>query len=273
MSRAAVLACLLAAACSGPPPGPPPDRAPARPTEADARAALRSIAAAYAGLTSYAAGVEAEVISHVEGEVDRWGVRGRLVAARPFKFRWEGEAPWKVVAVSDGETLWTYLPEIRQVRARPAREAIGRFPRPPPGTDPTPSILLLPLVVRNDAFDVLSLGARTVRMSGGDLEIVWAEDEAFGTAAPEAATRYRRGEDGWVRDIEHEVSFRLGGARGKAGDTQTAGRSRVRILVRERHDAVVVDADVPDTTFVFEVPAGVRVVEEFSKEDIARLRR
>lgn len=41
--------------------------------------------------------------------------KGRLSLTRPNKFKWESEAPYEQVLVSNGETLWQYDPDLEQV--------------------------------------------------------------------------------------------------------------------------------------------------------------
>lgn len=267
----------LATACGDAPPPPSVERTP----QQSALSLLREIAAKYKSLRSYEADVDVLVEHFVEGDETKWRVRGRLTAARPLKFRWESTEPWRVTAVSDGETLWTHLPDLNLVRAQPAAAAVPRFPRNPSGTDPFPALILLPLVVRDDPQEVLTLGSRRYKVvearadAEPTVEVSWLDEEMYGTAMPEAVTRYTRGADGLVRSVEHEVWISTPGAR-RTGDSEAAVESRnarVRIRTRETHDVGRTDVAVADTAFLFTPPPGAQIVQEFPVEEIRSLRR
>ena len=49
--------------------------------------------------------------------------RGRVAFEKPNRMRWDYEAPDKQTIVGDGETLWIYQPEDRQVIKAPLGEA------------------------------------------------------------------------------------------------------------------------------------------------------
>lgn len=53
---------------------------------------------------------------------------GRFAIARPHKFRWEYQAPYKQVIVSDGNTLWSYDADLAQVTVRPIGQALRGSP-------------------------------------------------------------------------------------------------------------------------------------------------
>jgi outer membrane lipoprotein carrier protein len=53
---------------------------------------------------------------------------GQLWLARPGKFRWAYEQPYEQLLVCDGETIWMYDPDLRQVTVRPAQQALGGTP-------------------------------------------------------------------------------------------------------------------------------------------------
>ncbi len=54
--------------------------------------------------------------------------RGRLVMARPGRFRWEYTHPIGQLLVADGRYLWIYDPDLAQVTRRPVDEALGETP-------------------------------------------------------------------------------------------------------------------------------------------------
>ncbi|MFA5493811.1 MAG: outer membrane lipoprotein chaperone LolA [Porticoccaceae bacterium] len=55
-------------------------------------------------------------------------ITGTLTVARPGKVRWESDAPYEQLVVSDAETLWLYDPDLEQVTVRPFSHDISRTP-------------------------------------------------------------------------------------------------------------------------------------------------
>ncbi|HUS24157.1 MAG TPA: outer membrane lipoprotein chaperone LolA [Candidatus Binatia bacterium] len=53
---------------------------------------------------------------------------GRLDLQRPGRFRWSYEKPYEQLIVCDGETLWLYDPDLRQVTVRPAGATLQGTP-------------------------------------------------------------------------------------------------------------------------------------------------
>ncbi len=54
--------------------------------------------------------------------------KGRLWIERPNKFRWNYEEPYKQQIVSDGERLWVYDEDLKQVTVRPLKEGLLETP-------------------------------------------------------------------------------------------------------------------------------------------------
>lgn len=54
--------------------------------------------------------------------------KGRLWIERPNKFRWNYETPYKQQIVSDGEKLWVYDEDLKQVTVRPLKEGLLETP-------------------------------------------------------------------------------------------------------------------------------------------------
>ncbi|MBF0627507.1 MAG: outer membrane lipoprotein chaperone LolA [Magnetococcales bacterium] len=55
--------------------------------------------------------------------------RGQFSATRPGKFRWDYSAPYQQVIVSDGQQVWFYEPDLKQV----TRTSAGRLDKTPAG--------------------------------------------------------------------------------------------------------------------------------------------
>jgi outer membrane lipoprotein carrier protein len=53
---------------------------------------------------------------------------GRLWLARPGRFRWTYEQPYRQEIVCDGKTLWQYDPDLAQVMVRPAGATLQGTP-------------------------------------------------------------------------------------------------------------------------------------------------
>lgn len=54
--------------------------------------------------------------------------QGFFALSRPGKFRWSYERPYQQVLVSDGEKLWSYDPDLKQVTVRKLGAAFGASP-------------------------------------------------------------------------------------------------------------------------------------------------
>jgi outer membrane lipoprotein carrier protein len=53
---------------------------------------------------------------------------GVLMISRPGKFRWQIDKPYAQVLVGDGEKIWMYDPDLRQVTVRKVDAALGGTP-------------------------------------------------------------------------------------------------------------------------------------------------
>ena len=53
---------------------------------------------------------------------------GSFAYARPGRFHWEYERPYRQVLVGDGSTLWTWDPDLNQVTVRAIGDALGATP-------------------------------------------------------------------------------------------------------------------------------------------------
>ena len=109
-------------------------------------AALRLclIASVWAPLSVNAASAESELRQFVEsvrsfngrfsqvqtdehGELVSSGA-GLVAIARPGKFRWSYDQPYEQLMVCDGQTIWAYDPDLKQVTVRPAGETLAGTP-------------------------------------------------------------------------------------------------------------------------------------------------
>lgn len=53
---------------------------------------------------------------------------GVVMLSRPGKFRWQVDKPYSQLLVGDGEKVWIYDPELRQVTVRKVDQALGGTP-------------------------------------------------------------------------------------------------------------------------------------------------
>lgn len=53
---------------------------------------------------------------------------GEFSFERPGKFRWAYERPYRQLMVSDGKTLWSYDPELKQVSVKKLDHSLGASP-------------------------------------------------------------------------------------------------------------------------------------------------
>ncbi len=53
---------------------------------------------------------------------------GVVAIARPGKLRWDIQKPYPQLVVGDGEKIWIYDPELKQVTVRKAGQAISGSP-------------------------------------------------------------------------------------------------------------------------------------------------
>lgn len=97
--------------------------APSPALAADAIAQLRSFVAA----TRSAEGEFEQIVSARSGRRPQQAA-GRFAYARPGRFHWEYERPYRQVLVGDGSQLWTWDPDLNQVTVRALGDALGATP-------------------------------------------------------------------------------------------------------------------------------------------------
>lgn len=75
---------------------------------------------------------------------------GTLWIARPDRFRWDYDAPFKQQIVADGSRIWVYDKELKQVTVRPLTGGLGD----------TPAMLLAGRGKLDENFTIKSLGVQ-----------------------------------------------------------------------------------------------------------------
>ncbi|MHA7833545.1 MAG: outer membrane lipoprotein chaperone LolA [Algiphilus sp.] len=109
-----------------------------QPMAADASRSTKDVKATTTGAASAALKRFVEAVSSFEADFeqvqrDDTGFElerseGRFWLQRPGRFRWEVQSPFPQTVVADGETLWTYEPDLAQVTRRPAGAALAGTP-------------------------------------------------------------------------------------------------------------------------------------------------
>lgn len=75
---------------------------------------------------------------------------GVMMVSRPGKFRWQIEKPYSQLLVGDGEKVWMYDPDLRQVTVKKMSAALGS----------TPAALLVSTTALEKNFVLRELGER-----------------------------------------------------------------------------------------------------------------
>ena len=68
-----------------------------------------------------------QVVTNSFGEVLQRST-GRMHLQRPGRLRWEVDAPYPQLLLADGDSLWTYDPDLEQAVVQPLAEAIDGTP-------------------------------------------------------------------------------------------------------------------------------------------------
>jgi chaperone LolA len=84
-------------------------------------------------LQAFVAQTQSARASFTQQVVDKNGktqqsASGKLVFARPGKFRWEYQKPYEQLIVGDGNKLWVYDKELAQVTVKKLEGALGSSP-------------------------------------------------------------------------------------------------------------------------------------------------
>jgi len=95
--------------------------------------AVAATGQAEAALKDFVENVETFKADFVQVQRDDTGFElerseGRFWLSRPGRFRWQVRSPFAQTVVADGETLWSYEPDLAQVTRRPADAALAGTP-------------------------------------------------------------------------------------------------------------------------------------------------
>lgn len=149
---------------------------------------------------------------------------GLFQLSRPGKFRWKYERPYEQLIVCDGERIWTYEPDLRQVTVRPSADALSG----------TPAALLSSHTALQDEFHIEDRG---VAQGLQALRLTPKADADFSSI------------DLWTRD---GVPVRMVFVDTLGGSTEV------------RFDDIRINGKLDAAAFSFKPPKGVEVVESAS---------
>lgn len=181
------------------------------------------------GLAAFEAQFE-QVVTNSFGETLQRST-GRMHLQRPGMLRWEVDAPYPQLLLADGESLWTYDPDLEQATVQPLAEAI----------DGTPAAFLL---------DVGGPGAARfhVRRKAGE-----GGEEAHFVLEP-----------GDPSSVLHEATLSFTSAGAPAG---IAIVDHLNQHTRISFTAATVNPVLESALFEFEVPQGIDVIGDVPRPD------
>lgn len=150
---------------------------------------------------------------------------GSFAYARPGRFHWEYDRPYRQVLVGDGERLWSWDPDLNQVTVRTIGDAVGA----------TPAAILFGSGALEDSFELAE---------GGEHDgLAWAEARPKRTESGFESLRIGLA-DGQLRRMEMRDHF---------------GQTTVIRFVRLRaNPALAADR------FTFSPPAGADIIGDLS---------
>jgi len=96
-------------------------------------ASLAQAESAEVALARFVDGVSSYQATFTQVQTDERGMKiqnssGTMALSRPGKFRWQYAAPSEQLIVTDGNKLWLYDQDLKQVTVRPAEEALQGTP-------------------------------------------------------------------------------------------------------------------------------------------------
>jgi len=127
--------------------------------------------------------------------------KGQMWIARPGRFRWNYESPYRQQLVADGKRLWSYDEDLEQVTVQPASEVITSTPAMLlSGDQPLATLFNIEAASDPAAGQVVTLTPKSddsnvirlqVHFSGNTLTHIDAED-SFGNTTRFSFTRMQR---------------------------------------------------------------------------------
>ena len=176
-------------------------------------------------LNTYAASFEQQILDGSGQRLQE--ARGKMWLSRPGKFRWEVDAPYRQVVVSDGEQVYLHDPDLEQVTVQPLDTRVTQ----------TPALLL------SGSADQLTESYDVSRQQQGATETF--------TLVPQAAdTLFEQ-----LKMTFHDE--RLGGLQ---MTDSTGQRTAIEF------DDAELNPSIEASRFTFEIPEGADVIRETPQE-------
>lgn len=172
-------------------------------------------------LKTYSADFEQQILDGAGSRLQ--STHGHMWLSRPGKFRWEVEAPYKQVVVSDGEKVYLYDPDLEQVSIRSLDTRVAH----------TPALLL------SGSANTLAESFDVTRQQQG---------------ATETFTLLPKSPDTLFEDLK--LTFRSETLRGLEMNDSTGQRTAIGFANVETNQAIA------DSRFAFEIPQGADVIRE-----------
>jgi outer membrane lipoprotein carrier protein len=124
-------------------------------TAAGAQSGAESLRRFFAEVKRYTAKFDQVLLDETGATIQK--SKGRLWIERPNKFRWDYETPYKQQIVGDGERLWVYDEDLKQVTVRPLKA----------GLLDTPAVLLAGRGRLEERFEIADAGVES--------DVAWIE--------------------------------------------------------------------------------------------------
>ncbi len=215
----------------------------------------------YRAMRSYRDQTVKTMSANAQGRPKEAVVRHTCSFARPGRIRLDTGGNRASTVISDGKTLWTYLPGRRQAFRMPAPHYKGQS-----GSAGGPPGSVLHLLTDEHAKQTLLTGIKNCRIAGQpridghETYLVQFEQPALGTIRM------------WigVRDsLVYQTSLEI---RPRARPGAVAKGTPARVVTTTVHKQIEVNPRLPDTLFRFVPPAGVKVVTPSAVAHPARKR-
>ena len=190
------------------------------PASADSQAASR-LAQLLKPINNYEANFEQFILDGSGNRLQR--TEGKMWLSRPGRFRWEVNAPYRQIVVSDGEKVYLYDPDLEQVSIQPLDTRVTR----------TPALLL------SGSADALTENYRVSRAQQGTAETFTLVPKTSDTLFESLKLTF----DGETFDALQMTD-------------STGQQTKISF------DEVTLNPSLEESRFTFEIPDGVDVIRQ-----------
>lgn len=180
---------------------------------------------------------------------------GTVYFSRPGRMRWEYEAPEQKLFVSDGKTVWFYVPSDRTVTRAPVKQS----------TDwRTPLALLTGKAKLGQLCETLDVSAETPSVKGN----VILSCRPRGEKGKVKRADDTEGSDGSLAPIDEqfdEVLLEVDPQSGELADVRVLQPGGIQLEYRFRNWRE--NLPLPESLFRFQAPPGVAIVDQTKEAD------